>query len=316
VILALAGGVGGAKLAHGLAGVLPPDKLTITVNTGDDFEHLGLHISPDLDSVMYKLAGLNDTDRGWGLADETWQFMDALARLGGATWFNLGDKDLATHVERTQRLAAGDTLSRITESLSRALDIKHTIVPMTDATVRTMVTTTDGTIPFQDYFVRLKCEPMVTGFQFLGAVSATPSAAFAKALGSTDLTTIILCPSNPYVSIDPIFSLADVKTAIEARQVPLVAVSPIIGGKTVKGPAAKMMAELGAQSSATAIAAHYGTHLDGLVIDELDKELAPEIEAMGISVCITRTLMKTTKDEQQLARDVLEFASAISVRRP
>ena len=313
MILALAGGVGGAKLAHGLARLLPPDELVIAVNTGDDFAHLGLHISPDLDSVMYKLAGLNDTERGWGLADESWQFMGALAQLGGETWFNLGDKDLATHVERTRRLAAGETLSHVTASLCGALGIEHGIVPMTDATVRTMVTTETGTIPFQDYFVRLRCEPAVTGFHFAGAEGARPAPVFADALKSDDLSAIVLCPSNPYVSIDPILSLTEVTAAIEARTVPLVAISPIIGGNAVKGPAAKMMAELGVQPSAASIAAHYGGLLDGLVIDQTDKALAQEIEAMGIATCVAQTIMRTIDDERNLAQEVMCFAALLDI---
>ncbi|MDA0651979.1 MAG: 2-phospho-L-lactate transferase [Proteobacteria bacterium] len=314
MILALAGGVGGAKLAHGLVRILSPDGLVIAVNTGDDFEHLGLHISPDLDSVMYKLAGLNDTERGWGLADESWHFMEALARLEGETWFNLGDRDLATHVERTRRLAAGETLSHITAALCGALGIEHRIVPMTDSAVHTMVTTEAGTIPFQDYFVRLRCEPVVTGFSFAGAESARPTPAFTAALKSADLSAIVICPSNPYVSIDPILSLADVAAALEGRRVPLVAVSPIIGGGAIKGPAAKMMAELGLQPSAASIASHYGRRLDGLVIDQTDGALAPKIEAMGIPTHVAQTIMKSADDERTLAQEVLTFAASLNVR--
>ena len=314
MILALAGGVGGAKLAHGLARILPPDELIIVVNTADDFEHLGLHISPDLDSVLYKLAGLNDTERGWGLADESWQFMAALGRLGSDTWFNLGDKDLATHVERTRRLAAGETLSHITATLCGTLGIKHTIVPMTDSAVRTMVRTETGTIPFQDYFVRLRCKPVVTGFHFVGVETACPAPIFTEALESEDLSAIVLCPSNPYVSIDPILSLTDVAAAIKARTAPLVAISPIIGGDAIKGPAAKMMAELGLQPSAASIAAHYGRRLDGLVMDEADRALAPEIEAMGIATHIAHTIMKTAHDERTLAQEVLSFAASLDIR--
>ena len=313
-MLALAGGVGGAKLAHGLARILSPDELVIAVNTGDDFEHLGLHISPDLDSVMYKLAGLNDTERGWGLAGESWHFMEALARLGAETWFNLGDRDLATHMERTRRLAAGETLSQITASLCHALGIKHTIAPMTDSTVKTMVTVETGTIPFQDYFVRLRCAPAVTGFHFAGAEDARPAPIFAEVLQSDDLSAIVLCPSNPYVSIDPILSLAEVSAAIASRNVPLVAISPIIGGNAIKGPAAKMMTELGLQPSAASIAAHYGRHLNGLIIDQTDRALAPEIEATGIATCIAQTIMQTADDERTLAQAVLSFAAALDVR--
>jgi len=314
MILALAGGVGGAKLAHGLARILSPDKLVIAVNTGDDFEHLGLHISPDLDSVMYKLAGLNDTERGWGLADESWHFMESLARLGGETWFNLGDRDLATHIERTRRLAAGESLSSVTAALCAALGIEHAIVPMTDSTVRTMVITETGTIPFQDYFVRLRCEPAVTGFRFAGAEDALPSPVFGETLLSKDLSAIVLCPSNPYVSIDPILSLAGMAAAIKARKAPLVAISPIIGGGAIKGPAAKMMTELGLRPSAAAIAAHYGGRLDGLVMDQTDRALAQEIEALGIPTCIAQTIMRTVDDERTLAQAVLSFAASLDIR--
>ena len=284
MILALAGGVGGAKLAHGLARLMPPDELLIAVNTGDDFEHLGLHICPDLDSVMYKLAGLNDTERGWGLADESWDFMAALGRLGGDTWFNLGDKDLATHVERTRRLAKGETLSEVTAALCGALGIEHRIVPMTDAPVTTMVDTETGPIPFQDYFVRLRCEPAVIGFRFTGSDQAAPTPALAATLASDSLSAIIICPSNPYVSIDPILSLSGLTDAIKNHAAPVVAVSPIIGGDTIKGPAAKMMAERGQTPSAGVIANHYGDLLDGLVIDLTDAALAPDIDAGGTPV--------------------------------
>lgn len=314
MILALAGGVGGAKLAHGLARLLPPEELVIAVNTADDFEHLGLHVSPDLDSVMYKLAGLNDTERGWGLADESWQFMAALERLGGETWFNLGDKDLATHVERTRRLVAGETLSEVTAALRGALGIEHRIVPMTDAPVRTMVETDKGSIPFQEYFVRLRCEPAVTGFRFAGSDEAAPAPALSTALASDDLTAIVICPSNPFVSIDPILSLPGLADAIKDRAAPLVAVSPIIGGETVKGPAAKMMTEMGQPPSAGAIAVHYGDFLDGLVIDVADTALATDIEAEGTQVLIAPTLMRTADDERSLADAVIRFAATLEVR--
>jgi LPPG:FO 2-phospho-L-lactate transferase len=311
VILALAGGVGGAKLAHGLTRILPPDELLIAVNTGDDFEHLGLHISPDLDSVMYKLAGLNDTERGWGLAGETWGFMAALDRLGGETWFNLGDQDLATHLERTRRLTVGETLSEVTRTLCRKLGIDHRVVPLSDDPVRTMVTTNNGLLPFQDYFVRLRCEPVVSGFSFEGAETARPNDTLLSALTSSTLTAIVLCPSNPFVSIDPFFALPAVSSAIESRAVPVVAVSPIIGGAAVKGPAAKMFGELGMAPSAAAIAAHYGTRIDGLVIDNEDSDLAGAIEETGTKVQIVATLMRNAEEERRLAADTLAFAEAL-----
>ena len=315
MILALAGGVGGAKLACGLTRVLAPEDLLIAVNTGDDFQHLGLHISPDLDSVMYKLAGLNDVERGWGLAEETWQFMTALRRLGGETWFNLGDQDLATHLERTRRLGRGETLSDVTRILCTKLGIEHPMVPMSDDAVRTMVITDEGLLPFQDYFVRRKCEPVVTGFAFDGAETARPNEALMSALGDSNLDAVVICPSNPFVSIDPIFALRSVASALENRTVPVVAISPIISGMAVKGPAAKMFGEMGMKPSASAISRHYGDRIDGLIIDSCDAHLAGDIEETGTKVHIVPTLMKNTEDEQLLAKDVLAFAEALKPRK-
>lgn len=312
MILALAGGVGGAKLAHGLARILAPSRLLIGVNTGDDFRHLGLHIAPDLDSVMYKLAGLNDETRGWGMRDESWQFMDMLARLGGEDWFNLGDRDLATHVERTQRLRAGETLTQATAALARALGIDHTLAPMSDDPVGTIIDTAEGALPFQHWFVRLRCEPAVTGISFDGAASAKPSPPVAAALADGSLEAIVLCPSNPFVSIDPIAAIPDIGTALAARRVPLVAVSPIIGGAAVKGPAAKMMADRGLPVSPLGIARYYGTRIDGLVIDSEDEALAEDIEREGIRVKVTQTLMKSPADEVALADHTLAFARGLT----
>ena len=314
MILALAGGVGGARLAHGLARVLAPDELVVAVNTGDDFVHLGLHISPDLDSVMYKLAGLNDPERGWGLAGETWHFLEALDRLGGETWFRLGDRDLATHIERSRRLGAGETLSSVTAALCRRLGIAHAVTPMSDDAVRTTVQSAEGTMAFQDYFVRRRCAPAVRGFAYAGAETAAPAPALARALGDARLTAIVLCPSNPYVSIAPIFAIPAVAAALEARRVPLVAVSPIVGGKAVKGPLAKMMRELGVAPSPAAVAAHYGARLDGLVIDEADAGLAANIERTGIAVRVAPTLMRSPDGEQRLAAETLAFAATLQPR--
>lgn len=314
MILALAGGVGGAKLAHGLARVLAPEDLVIVVNTGDDFVHLGLHISPDLDSVMYKLAGLNDPVRGWGLAGESWHFMDALGRLGGTTWFNLGDRDLATHVERTRRLAAGETLSAVTAALCGALGIRHRVVPMSDDPVRTIVLSGGERIPFQDYFVRLRCEPVVRGFVFEGADAARPSPALAAALADPALEAIVICPSNPFVSVGPIFALPAVAATRAARRVPLVAVTPIIGGEAVKGPAAKMMRELGLRLSASAVAGHYGRAIDGFVVDEVDRDQVAAIEAQGVRAVAAPTLMRSADDERRLAETTLRFARALASR--
>ena len=257
MILALAGGVGGAKLAQGLAMRLKPEKLLIVVNTGDDFVHLGLHISPDLDTVMYWLAGLNDRARGWGLAGESWNFMAALGRLGGSTWFNLGDGDLATHVVRTQMLGEGASLSAATRALCERLGIAHAVVPMTDAFVRTIVHTADAALAFQDYFVRLQCAPAVTAVTFTGAEAAKPSPGFAAAMADPALRAIVICPSNPLLSIDPILSIPGVRDWLRRRRIPVVAVSPIVGGEAIKGPAAKIFRELGRDVSVQGVAVHY-----------------------------------------------------------
>jgi len=312
MILALAGGVGGAKLAHGLARILEPGQLTIAVNTGDDFRHLGLHVSPDLDSVMYKLADLNDLERGWGLRDESWQFMEMLARLGGEDWFNLGDRDLATHMMRTQRLQAGESLTQVTAGLCRSLGIEHIIAPMSDDLVGTLVETEDGVLPFQHWFVRLRCEPVVRSIRFEGVKFAKPSPPVAAALQSDVLEAIILCPSNPFVSIDPIAAIPAIGAALLGRIVPLVAISPIIGGAAVKGPAAKMMAEMGLPVSPLGIARYYGNRIDGLVIDIEDAALAADIEREGVKVTVTRTLMQSAADEARLAEETLAFARGLT----
>src|SRR5688572_30189476 len=241
-ILALAGGVGGAKLALGLAGVLPAEALTVLVNTADDFEHLGFSISPDLDTVMYTLAGVANPETGWGRRDESWTVMEALGALGGETWFRLGDKDLATHIERTRRLHAGETLSAVTRDLARRLGVSPALVPMSDDPVRTMVLTDQGELAFQDWFVRLRCGPAVRSVRFAGAETAAPHPVLRQLVG---LRGLIVCPSNPFVSVAPILALPGVRAEIERVAVPRVAVTPIVGGQAIKGPAAKMLAELG-----------------------------------------------------------------------
>jgi LPPG:FO 2-phospho-L-lactate transferase len=315
MIVALAGGVGGAKLADGLARVVTHERLTIAVNTGDDFTHLGLHVSPDLDTVMYTLAGRNNTETGWGLAGETWSFMEALGRLGGETWFRLGDQDLATHVERTRRLGAGETLSTVTADLCRRLGIDHPVVPMSDDPVRTIVLTEDRTLAFQDYFVRLGCEPTVTGFTFDGAAAARPSPALHEVMVSGATEAVVICPSNPFVSVDPILAVPNIAGWLDRRTFPVVAVSPIVGGRAIKGPAAKMMDELGEEVSALTIARHYGERLDGLVIDVADEALAPVIEALGPRVTVAETVMKNAADRAQLAAAVIAFAATLEARR-
>jgi LPPG:FO 2-phospho-L-lactate transferase len=304
-VLALSGGVGGAKLALGLYRVLPPGALIVVANTGDDFEHLGLTISPDIDTLLYTLAGLDNPELGWGRRDETWTFMKALGNLGGETWFNLGDGDLAAHVERTRRLAADESLSQITDDFRRRLGITGQLLPMTDDWVRTRLQTADGWLDFQDYFVRRHCEPVVREIAFAGADEAQPQPAFLTALASRNLRAVVICPSNPFISIDPILSLPGVRGALRACAAPVVAVSPIIGGKAVKGPTAKMMAELGLPVDAAAIARHYGDILDLYIADETD---ANEVGDLGVPVALARTLMVSLEDREALARVVLEAA--------
>lgn len=312
-VVALAGGVGGAKLALGLARRLPMDDLTIVVNTGDDFEHLGLRIAPDLDTVMYTLAGLANSETGWGLAGETWNFMEAVARLGGDAWFRLGDRDLATHVERTRRLRNGEPLSEITAEFCRRLRVGAEVIPMTDDPVYTIVHTAAGPLPFQEYFVRRGCEPPVQDFEFLGLASARPLPRLLERLA--DAEQVIYCPSNPYVSLAPILNLPGLRPMIEARRaagVPVVAVSPIVAGSALKGPAAKMMTELGLESSVTALAGHYGGTIDGFVIDRADSNAAERIESSGIQVLVTATVMKSESDKVRLAGEVVEFGRRLA----
>jgi len=309
MILALAGGVGGAKLADGLAAVLSPGQLTIVVNTGDDFEHLGLRISPDLDTVMYTLAGLNNKEQGWGLAGETWNFMGALERLGGETWFRLGDRDIATHVERTRRLGT-ESLSSVTADFCRRLGIAHPVVPMTDDPVRTMVHSDAGLLPFQDYFVRLGCRPVLERLEFEGAERARPTAPFIDVLGPGAAEAIIICPSNPFLSILPILSIPGVRDALARRTAPVVAVSPIVGGQAVKGPAAKIMHELGLDVSPAGVAAFYGDLIDGLILDRADAAFADMVG--GPAVHVTDTIMKDRDDKVRLATEAIAFARTLA----
>ncbi|HUD27401.1 MAG TPA: 2-phospho-L-lactate transferase [Novosphingobium sp.] len=307
-VLALSGGVGGAKLAAGLAAVLPPEDLTIVVNTGDDFEHLGLTICPDIDSVTYALAGLNDTVRGWGVKEETWQAMAMLRALGEADWFNLGDRDMGMHIARSWRLREGETLSQVTSRLTRNLGIAHAIVPMSDAPLRTQVGTAEGWLDFQRYFVAEQCRPVATGVRFAGSPGAAMSPAFAEALAQEDLGAIVVCPSNPYLSVDPILAVGGVREALAARRVPLVAVSPLVGGTSLKGPLAKLLGELGKPVSNASIADHYGDLLDHLVIDEADAADAGDLQARGLCVTVTGTVMCEAEDRERLARVALTAA--------
>ena len=307
MIVALAGGVGGAKLAVGLAAVLPPGELAIVVNTGDDFEHLGFTICPDLDTVMYTLAGVNNTRTGWGRASEGWRFMAEMKRLGGPDWFQLGDRDLAVHVLRREALLRGEPLSKITQYLAARFGIRHAILPMSDTPVRTHVKTTAGEMAFQDYVVRLRCAPQVTGFRYTGARNARVPRALARILrGRVD--AVVLCPSNPFVSIAPIFSVPAIRAWLRERDFPVIAVSPIIGGAAVKGPAAKIMRELGLKSEALEVARHYGSAVDYWVIDQQDARSASAIERLGKRVMVADTLMTNRRKSAALARKVIEIA--------
>jgi LPPG:FO 2-phospho-L-lactate transferase len=302
----LSGGIGGAKLALGLYRVLPAGALTIIANTGDDFEHLGLAISPDIDTLLYTLAGLDNPELGWGRRDETWTFMQALGSLGGETWFNLGDGDLATHIERTRRLAAGESLSEVTDDFRRRLGISARLLPMSDDRVRTRLLTAAGWLDFQDYFVRQRCAPLVREIAFAGALKARPQPEFLAALADENLRAVVICPSNPFISIDPILAVPGVREALRACAAPVVAVSPIIGGKAVKGPTAKMMAELGLPVDAAAVARHYRDILDFYVADQADAE---ELYDLDLPVVFARTLMLSLDDREALARAVLEASA-------
>jgi len=313
MILALAGGVGGAKLARGLANVLAPDELMVVVNTGDDFEHLGMHISPEVDTVVYTVAGINDPIQGWGVAGETWGFMRALETLGGETWFRLGDRDLAVHVERTRRLRKGETLSSITSDFCERLGIRHRIVPMSDDPVPTIVHTNEGPLSFQDYFVRRRSEPVVTGLEFSGVEQARMAEAISSAASSESLAAVVICPSNPYLSISPILAVPGVRSILEHRRVPAIAVSPLVGGRALKGPAAKIMQELGKEPSSLEIARFYRGLIDVLVLDHTDVVLAESIRSLGITPVITNTIMREDEDRSDLASRVIGLARSTAI---
>ena len=304
-IVAISGGVGGAKLSLGLAHLLG-ERLSVVVNTGDDFEHLGLAISPDVDTTLYTLGDLVNPETGWGRRDETWTFMAAIASLGGADWFRLGDADLALHVERTRRLRAGETLTAITADIATKLGIAARVLPMSDGPVRTLVETPDGTLGFQDYFVRLRCVPVVKALRFAGAEAATPSPAVLAELAAPDLGGIIICPSNPWLSVDPILAVPGLRAAIRAAGVPVIAVTPIIAGQAVKGPTAKIMSELGLTGDAVTIAQHYAGLIDAFVLDAQDKVLAPRFD---VPVHVAQTLMRTLDDKIALAATCLDICA-------
>ncbi|MEJ5249583.1 MAG: 2-phospho-L-lactate transferase [Caldilinea sp.] len=305
-VVALAGGVGGARLSAGLQAVLPPGALSVIVNTGDDFEHWGLTICPDLDTVMYNLAGVNNPETGWGRADDSFTVLHTMGLLGGEDWFRLGDKDLAVHLRRTEWLRQGVSLTEVTDRLRRAFGVPSHIFPMSDAPVRTLVHTDEGDLPFQHYFVGRRCEPCVIDVSFVGAAEADlPEAAYAALLAAD---VVVFCPSNPYLSIDPILSVGEMRSLLKKLRAPKVAVTPIIGGKALKGPAAKMMREMGYPVTPVTIAAHFDDVLDGFILDREDEAAAPH---MRLPTLVTDTIMRTMEDKIRLARATLDFAQSL-----
>jgi LPPG:FO 2-phospho-L-lactate transferase len=305
----LSGGVGGAKFALGLSRVLEPAQLTIIANTGDDFTRLGLAISPDLDTLMYTLAGVVNEETGWGCRNETWSCLAGLEALGADTWFRLGDRDLATHLERTRLLASGLTLTQVTRHLCARLGVAVNLLPMSDTPVRTMIDSAEGPLAFQDYFVRHRAEPVVQGIRYEGATKAPPIAALASLLTDPDLAGIFIAPSNPWLSIDPILAIPSLAAALRSTTAPVIAISPIVGGRALKGPTAKIMGELGVPVSAGAIAAHYGDLLDGFILDDADRAEADPLIAGGLAVGATHTVMNTIDDRIHLAEFALGFAA-------
>lgn len=310
-ILALTGGVGGAKLCLGLASLVAGDRLKIVVNTADDFVHLGLPISPDIDTLLYTLAGRSNTEQGWGLADESWHTLGALEELGADTWFQLGDKDIATHLWRGQALAGGMDLTTITGELAKKWGVGAEILPMTDQLVSTLVQTAEGEMPFQHYFVKHRCQPAVTGFSFSGLTSAQPNPRLIELLASSAVSAVVICPSNPFVSVDPILQLPGLWQALRDCAAAVFAVSPIVAGMAIKGPTAKMMAELELPVTALGVAEHYHQQypqlIDHFILDESDATLAPEITKLGMNVSTTGTVMTTLEDKKKLASTVLKL---------
>jgi len=308
-VCALAGGVGGAKLAAGLEAVLPPGDLAVVVNTADDFDLWGLRICPDLDTVMYTLAGIANPETGWGIADESFAALDMLARYGEGTWFKLGDRDLATHLLRTTRLRAGEPLTSIVANLSHALGVRSAILPMCDEPVASVLDTPDGPLEFQEYFVRRGQRDEVLGIELRGIESARPTEAVLGTLDAADL--VVLCPSNPVVSIGPILAVPGMREALKASRAPKVAVSPIVGGRALKGPADRMLTSLGHEVSAAGVARMYGGLLEGMVIDRVDEAERDEIEGLGVRVLATGAIMRDAPDRARLAREVLGFGARL-----
>lgn len=302
-ILALTGGVGGAKLSLGLTHVLDPDDIIFVVNVGDDFEHMGLSISPDIDTLTYTLAGVVNESTGWGRSDESWDCLTELKLFDADTWFQLGDRDLALHLFRTGLLKKGKSLTEITQIVCTTLGVDYKVVPVTDSSLRTHVRTDQGTLAFQDYFVRLKCEPKVSALEYHQRTLASLS----PAINPDQVTGIVICPSNPFLSIDPILELDEIRTLLIHRDFPVVAVSPIVGDRAIKGPTAKMMRELDMPVTCTGVARHYHKLLDGYVIDDIDTHHESEIEKLGIRVRRAPSIMRTIEDKVRLAKVCVDF---------
>jgi len=305
-VVVLTGGVGGAKLVLGLAQVMPPEEIVAIVNTGDDFRHLGLWVSPDIDTLLYTLAGKANAAQGWGREGETWQFMAALRSLGGEDWFNLGDGDLALHVERTAALARGETLSAIVRRFGDSWGVRTAMLPMSDDPVATHLATDVGDLPFQRYFVERRCAPAVSAIRFEGSAAARPAPGVIEAIRDSETRAILIAPSNPYLSVDPILAVPGIRDALAGAAAPVVAVSPIVGGQAVKGPTAKLMAELGVAATPATIAAHYAGLLDGLLVDERDA-----VDGLAIAYDQADTLMTTLEDRARVARAALALADRI-----
>ena len=307
-IVALAGGVGGAKMVYGLAKASETLDLTIIVNTGDDFDHLGLRICPDLDTICYTLADLANSDTGWGRSNESWNFLSELRIIGGEDWFRIGDKDLAIHIERTERLRKGQLLSDIVHDFCKLWDIKHQVIPMSNQKVSTIVLTNEfGEVSFQDYFVKKKCEPTVSGFRFEGINHAYPAPGVIASIEKAD--AVVICPSNPWVSIDPILQLSEITSKLKDKKI--ISISPIVEGKSIKGPAAKMYSELGIEPSALSIAEHYRDLIDAIVIDNQDSKYQKFITDLGIKTYTTNIIMTSLEDKLNLGKDVLNYINRI-----
>jgi LPPG:FO 2-phospho-L-lactate transferase len=306
-VVALAGGVGGAKLCDGLAQILPPECLTIIVNTGDDFTYLGLRISPDLDTVCYTLAGLANPETGWGRINESWNVLETIKQMGMPAWFQIGDSDLATHLLRTIRYSEGVKLNQITRELCKLWDVKVRVLPMSDDVVQTRIFSDVGDLAFQDYFVQRKCAPVVKRIYFYGVDLSKPAPSVIDSIKNCD--AVIICPSNPWVSIDPILAVPNIKKELGSKIV--IAVSPIIGDNTVKGPAAKMFSEMGLQPSALAVANHYKGLIHSIIIDNSDINQAEEINELGIHTSITNILMKDKADRGRLAIEIIDYINVV-----